>query len=200
MTGPPTTTGRAISPGDFESEANVGKWNRFYEGRRLPADGMMYGGATTYYMAGAFLVNCREIEDWGCGAGGFRRFCGGTYIGIDGSRTPFAEKVVDLTTYRSAVDGILLRHVLEHNYNWTKILDGAVTSFRRKLCVVLFTPFSDTTRELRHNRDEGLDVPDLSFAAGDIEAHFAGLNWKLFRGIESKSQYGVEHVYCVWRD
>ena len=193
-------TGTIVDPAEHDAEVNFGKWDRVYKLLQVAPRGMVYGNATTYYIAAAFLTGCSEIEDWGCGAGGFRQFCPGEYIGVDGSRTPFANKLVELTTYRSNVEGILLRHVLEHNYNWPKILEGAVKSFRKKLCVVLFTPLVDTTRELAHNRDKGIDVPDLALAPRDIEAHFSGLHWRLFRGIESKSQYGIEHVYCVWRD
>ena len=200
MTESPSRVGKVVVPEEHGSEVNLGKWDRWYKVLQVAHRGTMYGNATTYYMAAAFLTGCAAVEDWGCGTGGFKRFCPGEYIGLDGSQTPYASKVAELTTYQSDIDGILLRHVLEHNYNWPKILAGAVRSFRRKLCIILFTPFSDTTREIAHNRAKGIDVPDLTLAPGDIEAHFSGLSWKLFRGIESKSQYGVEHVYCVWRE
>jgi len=196
----PLTVGKIVVPAEHEAEGNMGKWDGWYSRLQLAQRGTMYGNATTYYMAAAFLTGCAAIEDWGCGAGGFERFCPGNYIGVDGSQTPYADKIVELTTYRSDIDGILLRHVLEHNYNWPKIVEGAVRSFRKKLCIILFTPFSDTTREIAHNRVKGIDVPDLALAPGDIEGHFAGLSWKLFRGIETRSQYGLEHVYCVWRE
>lgn len=198
MSDAPSTVGNVVVPAEHDSEVNVGKWDRWYKLPHFSRRGTMYGDATTYYMAAAFLTGCAAVEDWGCGAGGFQRFCPGEYIGVDGSGTP--SKVAELTTYRSDIEGILLRHVLEHNYNWPKILEAAVKSFRKKLCLVLFTPFADTTREIAHNRGKGIDVPDLALAPSDIEAHFAGLSWKLFAGIETRSQYGVEHMYCVWRE
>lgn len=194
-----TVQGEVVRPEDHAGDSNFGKWNKWYEGLEVDEVGGKYGDVLTYLMAGAFLSGCEEVEDWGCGRGGFRRHCPGRYIGVDGSKTPYASKVVELGTYRSSVDGVLLRHVLEHNYNWPEILDAAVQSFRKRLCVVLFTPFADTTRELRHNRGSGVDCPDLSLAADEIEAHFKGLRWKLYANLKSKSQYGVEHVYCVWR-
>lgn len=190
--------GEVVRPDDHASDTNFGKWNTWYENLD-PEKPSKYGDRITYRLAAAFLSGCREIEDWGCGRGGFRSFSPGRYIGVDGSKTPFADKIVELTTYRSRAEGILLRHVLEHNYNWPKILDGAVKSFRKRLCVVLFTPFADTTRELRHNRKGGVDAPDLSLSTAEIEAHFAGLNWRLDRDLKTASQYGVEHVYYVWR-
>lgn len=194
--------GPAVRPEDHADQTNAGKWDGWYAG--LKGDGnegvkTKYGAATTYQIAGAFLAGCREVEDWGCGRGGFKSFCTARYIGVDGSQTPYATKIAELGVYRSSVDGVLLRHVLEHNYNWPPILKAAVESFRSKLCVVLFTPFADTTRELGHNRKYGVDVPDLALSRAEIEAHFEGLQWKLYENIKTASQYGVEQVYMVWR-
>jgi hypothetical protein len=158
-----------------------------------------YGDTVTYRMAAAFLADVIEVEDWGCGAGGFKRFCRARYVGLDGSKTPFADRIVDLCTHTSRVEGIFMRHVLEHNYSWKEILDNAVSSFTKKLCLVLFTPFGPETREIAHNRARVVDVPDLSFCRADIEGRFAGLRWELFDNIPTDTGYGVEHVYLVWR-
>jgi hypothetical protein len=182
--------------------SNVGKWdnvyrNLFVPNNRSPA---FYADAVTYLMVAAFLADVEEVEDWGCGGGGFRRFClSPRYVGLDGSKTPFADKIVDLCTYSSSAPGIMMRHLLEHNYAWEKILTSAVKSFRKKFCLVLFTPLAAETKEIAHNRASGIDAPDLSFNRADIEQHFAGLNWKLIENIKTQSQYGVEHVYLVWR-
>ena len=72
-------------------------------------------------------------------------------------------------------------------------------SFQEKLCLILFTPFGDETREIAHNGVLGVDVPDLSFAREDIERAFAELRWAVLANIPTATQYGVEHVYCVWR-
>ena len=161
---------------------------------------MLYANAVTYLMAAAFLADVDEVEDWGCGGGGFRRFClSRRYIGLDGSRTPFADKIVDLCTYSSNVPGIMMRHLLEHNYDWERILASAVRSFEQKFCLILFTPFASETKEIAHNLKYGVDVPDLSFKREDIERHFTGLRWKLIENIATQSQYGVEHVYFIWR-
>jgi hypothetical protein len=150
--------GGPVDPADQEPGSALGKWDRWY--RLLAVSGrQLYGDATTYYMAAAFLSDCPQVEDWGCGAGGFAGLCKTRCVGIDASRTPFADRIADLAGYRSDVDGILLRHVLEHNYAWSAILGNAVASFRRKLCLVLFTPFAETTRELAHNRSRGVDAP-----------------------------------------
>ena len=150
-------------------------------------------------MASAFLVDIDELEDWGCGEADFKRFYRGKYIGLDGSRTPFADRTVDLSNYHSNVDGILLRHVLEHTHQWERILDAAVHSFNRKLCLILFTPFSDETKQIAHHRQHGVDVPDLSFCRRDIESKFSGLRWELVENIVTLSGYGIEHIYFVWK-
>ena len=179
--------------------SNVGKWNAWYDGLSRTHAPIMYADAATYLAAGAFLADAAEVEDWGCGGGGFRQFCLTKYVGLDGSNTPFADKIVDLCTYRSTAPGIMLRHVLEHNYEWEAILEGAIQSFQEKLCLILFTPFAEHTKEIAHNRNLGVDVPDLSFSRHDIEKHFVGLTWKLIPNVRTQSQYGVEHVYFVWR-
>jgi hypothetical protein len=159
-----------------------------------------YADSTTYLMAAAFLADVEEVEDWGCGGGGFRRFCiSPRYIGLDGSKTPYADKIVDLCTYRSTAAGIMMRHILEHNYEWEKVLDAALQSFQKKFCLILFTPFVAQTKAIADNRRYGIDVPDLAFKREDIERHLNGVNWRLIQDIRTQSQYGVEHVYFIWR-
>jgi hypothetical protein len=174
--------------------SNLGKWDRKYTGVNAVA---LYADETTYRIAADFLADCREVEDWGCGSGGFRRFCKTAYIGVDGSRSKFADKIVDLATYRSVPEGILLRHVLEHNAKWSAILQNAVISFRKKLCIVLFTPFANETKEIAYYRD--IDVPDIAFRKEDITRWLDGLKWQLQEGLETDSQYGVEHVLLIER-
>ena len=194
---PENSAGPQASP---RNESNAGKWDVWYQDLKAGDENVrLYGEALTYHMAASFFADIDEVEDWGCGAGGFRRFFQGRYVGVDGSKTPFADKVADLCDYRSSSEAILLRHVLEHDYNWSTILQNAVASFRKKLCLVLFTRFSDRTVEIAHNRHLGLDVPDLSFSRADIERHFSDLRFRLVQGLETKTQYGIEHVYFVWQ-
>jgi hypothetical protein len=105
-----------------------------------------------------------------------------------------------LCTYKSNAPGILVRHVLEHNYDWEKILSSAIQSFQRKLCLILFTPFAEQTAAIVHDRKIEIDVPDLSFRREDIEAHFEGLAWRLVTLDKPHALYRVEHLYFVWRE
>ena len=181
-------------------ETNLGKWDDWYRDFHAHApDPFLYGDTVTYRMAAAFLVDVATVEDWGCGAGGFRRFCKSVYVGIDGSQTPFADRIVDLCQYQSRVEGILIRHVLEHNDAWEGVLENAVRSFTKKLCLILFTPFGETTQVLSRNC-HGVNVPDISFCRSDIERKLTGLRWELFDNIPTTTQYGIEHVYMIWRN
>jgi len=179
-------------------DSNLGKWNSWYAGVTLDDIGAFrYSDTETYQMAADFLSDLDSVEDWGCGTGGFKRVCKSPYVGLDGSNTPFADKIVDLCDYRSSVDGVMMRHVLEHNYQWKKILSNAVASARKKMCLVIFTPFqADGTKELAHNKPHGVDVPDLAFKKEDIEAFFAGCSFEC-KSLATASGYGVEHIYFI---
>ena len=104
-----------------------------------------YGGAASYREAIDWLTGFGVIEDWGCGTSWARQFVAkdDQYVGIDGSWSPWCDKVVDLRKYRSEVPCVLLRHVLEHNTEWRTILANALASFQKRLAIVLFTPWSD---------------------------------------------------------
>src|SRR5260370_38719332 len=144
---------------------NAGRWDKVY---KQAAESAPYGDDTTYQIAAEFLRDCRTVEDWGCGLGWFRRFlpvdC--AYLGVDGSRSPFAERIVDLESYRSACEGLLLRHVLEHNRNWRRVLDNALASFTCRMAVVLFTPLAEAETEIARCGQTG--VPDLSLPGEDL--------------------------------
>jgi hypothetical protein len=106
------------------------KWNTWYKDLTIDNIGSFrYGNTETYNLGYNFLKDCNIIEDWGCGVGGFKKnFINNDlnkYIGIDGSKTPFADIKTDLTQYISNTDGIFMRHILEHNYEWKKILENA---------------------------------------------------------------------------
>lgn len=174
----------------------LGKWDGWYKDVNTMGS-FAYGDTVTYRLAAEFLADMPEVEDWGCGTGGFKRLYQGKYTGLDGSANPFVDKIVDLRTYRSSIDGIMMRHVLEHNYDWPEVLTGAVSSFKKKYCLVLFTPFTTATHEIAHNKKHGVDVPDIAFDKKDIERFFAGLKWRLEDNIKTRTGYGVEHVYYV---
>lgn len=121
---------------------------------------------TTYIKAMQFLDGPgRLVEDWGCGGGWARRFVTqGTYRGVDANFGPGTDVVTDLRTYRSQADGVLLRHVLEHNRDWAVVLANAIATAPR-VCVVLFTPLVEETH-ISHEFEIG--IVDISFKLDDL--------------------------------
>lgn len=165
------------------------KWTTWYQDVEIPEP---YGDTLSYEIAAEFLHDCLTIADWGCGKGFFRtRVLADRYVGIDGTITPFTDVVADLSNYIHQVEGILLRHVLEHNVDWQKVLLNAVNSATYKLCIILFTPLSDTTRQIAWT--DGLEVPDISFYLPDIMAYLEDFE-VTYSTFTSATQYGEETV------
>lgn len=158
--------------------------------------GTKYGDDDITYEKGmAFLADCSLVEDWGCGTGYAKRFCKSTYRGIDGSKGPETQIVADLREYRSEVDGIFMRHVLEHNHEWGKVLENAIASFRKKLVLILFTPLSPITRQIATNWSE---IPDISFRKEDITTLLK--DFKVSEEVlRTKTQYQIEFIFYVSR-
>ncbi len=154
-----------------------------------------FGDTITYRKGMDFLSGIGFVEDWGCGTTWASRYLkNGRYAGIDGSRSKFATKVVDLRTYRSSPDGIFMRHVLEHNVEWMKILENAVRSFRKRMALIMFIPFAKETKI----RNPGAEIPDIEFKKEDLTAFF----WDLHLTEESfatPTQCGWEHIFYLER-
>lgn len=98
----------------------------------------------SYKKAAEFLGD--TVEDWGCGTAWAKRYFK-NYRGIDGSLSKNIpkENVLDLVDYTSSVDNVLIREVLEYNTEWKKILDNVKKSFKKKLCLIISTPFAEKT-------------------------------------------------------
>lgn len=147
----------------------------------------------TYEKSMTFLSDCPLVEDWGCGFGTAKKFCKTQYRGIDGSKGPLTDVIVDLREYKSEADGILLRHVLEHNHDWKKVLDNAIASFKKKLVIILFTPLSANTKQIATNWN---NVPDMSFRKDDILEPLKDFQVKE-EVLRTRTQYGMEFMFYV---
>jgi hypothetical protein len=158
-----------------------------------------YGDDVTIRKGIAFLEGHGTIEDWGCGFGHARRFVTtSTYIGVDGSATS-ADKIVDLATYTSNVDCIFMRHILEHNADWRRILANAVASFRKRMVLVIFTPLAATTHQIATSDGLSLTsvpVPDISFRKDDLTEFFRHLSYSE-ESLQTDTQYRTEHVFYI---
>lgn len=172
----------------------LGHWDEYHE----HAQPQPYGDPSTYERGARWLQSCSWVEDWGCGLG-WARFVipAGRYWGLDGSQGPAVDEIVDLTTYRSQVPGIFMRHVLEHNLEWAKVLDNALASFTERMVLILFTPMAFETHQIAWNERHG--VPDISFAPQDLESRFPdGVDFRV-EDLHTTSQYGVERIYYLSR-
>jgi hypothetical protein len=166
-----------------------GKWDKFYEGA---TESRSYGDSMTYILGAEFLRGL-HVEDWGCGLGWFKQFHQGEYVGVDGSHSKFAQVIADLTDVASETDGLFMRHVLEHNHEWKKVLRNALQSFKKRMVLVTFTPFSDETHCIQESVP---GIPDYSFRKEDllelIEPYL-----QREEALRTKTQYGIEHVFYL---
>jgi SAM-dependent methyltransferase/glycosyltransferase involved in cell wall biosynthesis len=180
---------RAVKPTPEWTATIVGRWQY---GNAAP---FPYGDDVTYRKAIGWLDGHGAIEDWGAGTGYARRFVRESeYRAIDGSPSLAVDGVVDLRTYRSEADCILLRHVLEHSADWQRILENALRSFRRRMVLVVSTPFAAETQEIATWQG----IPDLAFRKDELVAHFDGLAWRE-ETVATNTEYLREHVFYVER-
>lgn len=119
------------------TDAMIGRW--------AYTDPIDYGLEDTYLIGMDWLSGCASVEDWGCGGGGAKRFCKVPYVGIDGSAGPCTDKIVDLRYFQSAAPGLFMRHVLEHNRDWKAVLTNALTSFTKRMSLIMFLGWEKET-------------------------------------------------------
>lgn len=161
----------------------------------------------SYIKAAKFLGD--SCEDWGCGTGWAKRYFK-EYKGIDGSpsREVPKENVVDLVNYTSSVDNILMRQVLEANIEWRKILENVKKSFKKKFCLIIYTPLDTETKQIADYEMvkaddsviEGITVPELSFKREDILTYFQEKEFKVSEeSIKTEQGYGMEWILYVER-
>jgi glycosyltransferase involved in cell wall biosynthesis len=163
----------------------------------LQGNEFRYGDDVTYRKGMSFLAGHGLIEDWGCGFSHARAFVTASlYRGIDGS-SPRADVIVDLREYRSDANCIFMRHVLEHNADWRRILANAVASFRKRMVLVIFTPFAESTRQVKTTVGfTSVPVPDISFCREDLTSFFQCCTWSE-ESVRSDTEYGIEHVFYL---
>jgi hypothetical protein len=170
----------------------TGEWDEHHGALTEPKP---YGGPESYQRIAEFVADCATVADWGCGGGGLRPYIQPPerYFGIDGSASPYADLVADLRNLLVTSDAVVLRHVLEHNDEWERVLANAVDSAQRKLAIVLFTPLRDETTVLLREPHHG-DVPVIAFAVRDIAAHTLGWEVEAWDTIDSPGTYYGEET------
>lgn len=183
------------------SNTRMGLWDKAYS---KTSTQRMYDDPSTGKIAGGFLNNegILTVEDWGCGFGGFEKYISKhqSYVGIDGSNSAFASKIVDLEDYTSDADAIHVRHILEHNPNWLIILQNALNSFNKRMVLTLFTPYQNETTIIAkypNFNKTGVEMVDIGFLRDDIVNEFSGIKWFSVENIKTDTQYGIEHVFFL---
>lgn len=112
----------------------IGKW--WHDGPST-----QFGLANSYLIAAGYLDGLPVVEDWGCGSGFAKRFFSRSqYVGVDGTGSKHCDIVDDVRTRSSNPDGIMIRHVLEHNPKWPLILSNALKRFKTRMALVLYLP------------------------------------------------------------
>ena len=178
--------------------SGFGKWNKEYANVKIgDTIAWVYGSSDSYRIGAKFLKDCKTVEDWGCGLGHFKRFRKTGYIGLDGSKTPFADKIVDLAKCKRSCEGIFMRHVLEHNINWKKILENALESCSKKMCLIIFTRFSERTKVIADSVVQDINVPDISFSKKELDGIITKYGTFSFTEISTRTQYWYEAVYKI---
>jgi len=179
----------------------IGRWSSWYDQIEAGDSPQPYGDTVSYSLGADWLKDCSTVEDWGCGMGWARSlFDPSQYRGLDGSVNPFVDKVVDLTLYRSnpPVPGIFMRHVLEHNWDWERMLDNALASFTQRMALILFTPMAEVTHQIPDMEGcGGINVPAISFRHEDLTARMDGNITVLWNDILSKTWFGGERIYYL---
>ena len=169
-------------------------------GRSRPA---RVGCDTTFKRGSAYLDGVGRVEDWGCGSAYFRRLVPrDSYWGVDRDPALSPDRVADLAEYTSATDGLLLRHVLEHDRRWRGILRNALASFRRRMVLVISTPFVRATVEADRagSHADASSAPEIHFCRGDLVREFGGIPFRLEENIRTESPFGREHVFYLRKD
>lgn len=177
---------------------NAGKWDFFYED---VTERDHYIDTKSYKMGADWLTECSEVEDWGCGKGWFAKVAEDlNVISIDGSNSPFADKIVDLEDYTSNVEGVFMRSVAEHNFEWKKVLTNLAQSFTKRAFVEFYTPMEEHGEEATLiMMSPGWDnIPELSIPRpvwhSILKEYGITFSYETFK---SDTFYGEETVYWL---
>ncbi len=100
----------------------------------------------------------------------------------------------DLQDHTSNVDHLLVHHVLEHHWGWRRVLTNAVSSFDRRMALVISTPLGES--EMRLDRER--PVPDLQLPREELLGFLKGLTVRE-EIVASQSDGGTETIFYVER-
>jgi len=174
------------------NESYLNRWAPWYENNSNLAP---YGDTSTYQIGVNFLSGL-AVEDWGCGLGWYKTIHQGPYIGIDGTPSQHADIVADLREYKSETPAVWMRHVLEHNPDWKKILHNALSSAQQKIVIIVFTP-NGNNEQIDYVK--ALEVPDIALPHAEIAEKIKKAGFELVEQstIPTESFYGEETLFLA---
>lgn len=179
--------------------SNLGKWDHLYSVTDPARSPEFYGDSLSYRMGANLLADCTHVEDWGCGLGWFPQFLqpGIEYTGVDGSCSPRADVIDDLVTRETSVEGIFMRGILEHNYDWPALLANALRSFTKRFVLVTFTPFTDVSPHEELRFEEAFGVPTLALNHDFLVGHFELFRWSEETIESAETAYRTETIFTI---
>lgn len=127
---------------------------------------------TSYKLAAEFLDAVPgEVRDWGCGTCYAQQFIKSPYQGMDGCDSEFCDFHVDLALFKTSTPKALMRHVLEHNWDWKEILENMLNCFTIRAVLILFIPLAHEEENLSLNGD--FNWPTLALRGSDFNSILA---------------------------
>lgn len=153
----------------------------------------------TYKIAGDYLSGEGLVEDWGAGTCWAKQYIKSPYLGIDGAWSRWSDKIVDLTSYKSSAPKILMRHVLEHNWEWRSILSNMLSSFQEKALLVLFLkPGEKDWNVYKNSYEPHKEIPGLSLCEKDLHEIIEKSGVEMtYEEISSNIESKYERVYYL---
>jgi hypothetical protein len=196
---PPATPDEAddlpVMPPDLYTDAT----QRYPYGWDLSNPQQISVADESYKLAGGYLSGKGLVEDWGCGTTWARQYIHAPYRGIDGAWSRWTDEIVDLRTYTSSVPKILIRHVLEHNWDWRIVLNNALQSFNDRMMLILFLrPGLEDKNIYRNSHDPHKHIPAIALSEPDLHSILdgAGVTWHQ-EEVATKIESGYERVYFI---
>ncbi len=83
--------------------------------------------------------------------------------------------------------------MLEHNHYWNKILSNATNSFKKRMVLIVFTPFAKETSQIG---TMWAGIPDISFKKDDLTRFFNQFKY-VEETLETDTQYGTESLFYI---
>jgi len=92
-----------------------------------------------------------------------------------------------------------MRSVLEHNYNWERLLANALNSFTKRMVLETFTPFQKHMKDRELRFEDAFGVPTLSLSRPKLEKLLAPFDWSETEIESGNTAYGVENIFIIDR-